>query len=133
MNAVSSGAWLDRWLAGVAVAHVAAGIALPAVLLRTDWLDRWLPTDTADVRLFVALFGPTVASWGALMFYLVQYGLRTQQRWAADALIVAVLVWAPLDAALCYTYQLPLGLLLDGVAVAVILIPAIRRRSQLAA
>lgn len=132
MNASPSGVWLDRWLGGVAVAHVAIGIALPALLLRTDWLDRWAPTDTADVRLFLALFGPTVASWGALMFYLVQHGLRAQQRWAADALIVAVLVWAPLDAALCYTYQLPLGLLLDGVAVAAIMIPALWRRSQLA-
>lgn len=132
MNVIPTGAWLDRWLAGVAIVHVAIGLALPALLLRTDWLDRWMPTSDADARLFLALFGPTVASWGALMFYLVQHGLRAQQRWAADALIVGVLVWAPLDAALCRTYDLPLGLALDAVGVAAILIPAIWRRLQLA-
>ena len=66
------------------------------------------------------------------MFYLVQHGLRAQQRWAADALIVGVLVWAPLDAALCRAYDLPLGLALDAVGVAAILFPVIWRRLQLA-
>lgn len=132
MNTIPSGAWLDRWLTAVAVVHVAIGLALPALLLRSDWIERWVPTSDADARLFLALFGPTVASWGALMFYLVQHGLRAQQRWAADALIVGVLVWAPLDAALWRAYDLPLGLALDAAGVAAILIPAIWRRFQLA-
>ncbi len=122
---------LDRWLTWVAVLHIAAGIALPFILLRTTWLDAWLPITYADARLAFALFGPTVASWGLLMLFLVQHGLRANQRWAANALIAGVLVWAPLDAALCWAYGLTLGLWLDALAAAAILIPALLRRAQM--
>lgn len=125
------GAKLDRWLSWIAGLHVAGGLGLPFLLLRTDWLDRWLPLQGDDARLALALFGPTVASWGAMMFFLVQQGLRKQQRWAADALIVGILVWAPLDAALCWKYGLSAGLWLDALAAPAILIPALIRRWQL--
>ena len=123
---------LERWLAAVAVAHVAGGIALPLVLLQTAWLDPWLPVATPGARDALAVFGPTLASWGTLMFFLVQFGLREGRRWAADALVVAVLVWAPLDAALCWRLGWAAGLWLDGLVAPAILLPALVRRAQLA-
>ncbi|MDP9140775.1 MAG: hypothetical protein M3O62_08305 [Pseudomonadota bacterium] len=124
---------LHKWLSWIAGLHVLGGLTLPFLLLRTSWLDRWLPLQGDDARLALALFGPTVASWGAMMFFLVQYGLRNRQRWAADALIVGILVWAPLDAALCWKYQLSAGLWLDAIAAPAILIPALWCRMQMRA
>lgn len=123
---------LDRWLGFVAIAHVIAGLALPFVLLRTGWLDAWLPLADRDARTAFALFGPTVASWGLLMLFLVQHGLRRNQAWAANALIAGILVWAPLDAAICYAYGWMHAVALDAVASAAILIPALWRRVQIA-
>lgn len=123
---------LDRWLSFVAILHVIAGIALPFVLLRSDWLDAWLPLAGGDTRVAFALFGPTVASWGLLMLFLVQYGLRRNQAWAANALMVGILVWAPLDAAICHAYGWTGAVVLDAVASAAILIPALWRRAQIA-
>ncbi len=122
---------LHGWLSWIAGLHVLGGLALPFLLLRTSWLDRWLPLQGDDARLALALFGPTVASWGAMMFFLVQYGLRNSQRWAADALIVGILVWAPLDAALCWKYKLTAGLWLDAIVAPAILIPALWCRLQM--
>ncbi len=120
---------IDRWLTGLALLHVVAGLALPLLLMRTAWLDPVLPVNDASTRLAFAVFGPTVASWGALMFFLVQFGLRQNQRWAADALIVAVLVWVPLDAALCWQH----GVALDAVVLVAILVPVLIRRFSLRA
>lgn len=122
---------LDRWLAFVAILHVIAGLALPFVLLRTDWLDPWLPLAQPDARTAFALFGPTVASWGLLMLFLVQHGLRRDQAWAANALIAGILVWAPFDAAICHAYGWTHAIVLDAVAGAAILIPALWRRLQI--
>lgn len=122
---------LDRWLSLVATTHIVAGIALPFVLLRSDWLDAWLPLGDAEARLAFALFGPTVASWGLLMLFLVQYGLRRNQAWAANALIAGILVWAPLDAAICHAWGWTGAVALDAVAAAAILIPALWRRVQI--
>lgn len=65
------------------------------------------------------------------MFFLVQHGLRGNQRWAADALIVGILVWAPLDAALCWRYGLTAGLWLDAIATPAILLPVLWRRLRM--
>ncbi|TJY58241.1 hypothetical protein E4T66_16220 [Sinimarinibacterium sp. CAU 1509] len=119
---------IDRWLTWLSLLHVTVGLALPLMLMRTAWLDAWLPLGSTDARLALALFGPTVASWGALMFFLVQFGLRQNQRWAADALIIGVLVWAPLDAALCWQHGWIAAVALDAAALLAILVPTVIRR-----
>ena len=122
---------LDRWLGFIAILHVIAGLALPFVLLRTGWLDPWLPLADPEARTAFALFGPTVASWGLLMLFVVQHGLRHHQAWAANALIAGVLVWAPLDAAICHAHGWTHAVVLDAIASIAILIPALWRRVQI--
>ena len=122
---------LDRWLSFVAILHVIGGLALPFLLLRSAALDGLLPAESADARLAYALFGPTVASWGLLMLFLVQYGLRNGQIWAANALIAGILIWVPLDTALCYVHGWHGAVALNAAASAAILIPALWRRVQL--
>lgn len=122
---------LDRWLSVIAMLHVIGGLALPFLLLRSAALDGLLPAESADARLAYALFGPTVASWGLLMLFLVHYGLRNGQIWAANALIAGILIWVPLDTALCYVHGWNGAVALNAAASAAILIPALWRRAQL--
>ncbi len=124
---------LDRWLSAMAVVHVLGGLALPFVLLHTGWLDALMPVAHPDGRLAYALFGPTVASWGLLMLFIVEHGLRRDQAWAANALIAGILIWVPLDTALCYVHGWTGAVILNTAATIAILIPALWRRAQIAA
>jgi hypothetical protein len=122
---------LDRWLAAMAMLHVIGGLALPFVLLYTPLLDGLMPVASSAARLAYALFGPTVASWGLLMLYLVRHGIARNQAWAANALIGGILVWVPLDTALCHVHGWQGAVVLNATAATAILVPAIWRRMQI--
>lgn len=99
-------------LEALALLHVVCGLAWPLLVVGTTLADRWLP-GIAGHRFWCALIGPTIASWGLLLWFVVHYGVRRSQRWAADAGIAAILVWLPLDFALCYSFQFGPGMVLD--------------------
>lgn len=125
---------LTRWLMALALLHVAGGLALPVLVLQTAWLDWALPelVTGPGARVVLALFGPTVASWGVLLAFLVHFGIRFRQRWACDALIVAVLVWLPLDAALCWSHGIAGAIVIDLLAAPALLVPALILRRRFA-
>jgi len=118
------------FLLGLAAAHVPVGLALPllAPLLDPALLPHAESPEAA--RFWVGIFGPTVASWGVLASYIVQQGIRRRQRWACEALLLAVLVWAPLDTWLCWQAGFGAGIALDAAVVLAFAVPALwlRRR-----
>lgn len=125
-----------RWLEALALLHVVGGLALPFVVLYGNALDVWLPAPgdaPASARFWVAAFGPTLASWGLLAWFLVRRGLREGRRWACDALIYAVLTWLPLDLALCLNFGFTPGLVADLVAALAMLPPLLWLRPRLTA
>jgi hypothetical protein len=99
-------------LEALALLHVVAGLAWPLLIVGTSWLDRWLPGIAAN-RYWCALIGPTIASWGLLLWFVVRFGVRRGQRWACDAAIAAIGVWLPLDFALCFAFRFVPGMVLD--------------------
>lgn len=99
-------------LEALALLHVVCGLAWPLLVVGTTLADRWLPGIAAN-RYWCALIGPTIASWGLLLWFVVHYGLRRGQRWAADAAIAAILVWLPLDFALCFAFRFWPGMVID--------------------
>ncbi|MGH8446272.1 MAG: hypothetical protein ACREVL_13450 [Solimonas sp.] len=129
-----NGQLVSRWLETLALLHIAGGIALPFLVLYSHALDRLLPVlaDASPMTRFcTAAFGPTIASWGLLAWFLVRRGLREGRRWACDALLYAVLTWLPLDLALCYSFGYAPGIAIDaGMAVAMLL-PLLWLRPQL--
>ncbi|NGY06534.1 hypothetical protein [Solimonas terrae] len=96
----------------LALLHVLAGLAWPLLVVGTHAVDRWLP-GIAGNRYWCALLGPTIASWGLLLWFVVRNGVRRGQRWACDAAIAAILVWLPLDFALCFAFRFVPGMILD--------------------
>jgi len=116
-------------LAALALLHIAGGLALPLVMAL---MPDWLPAMPAGASFWAAVFGPTLASWGVLMWALVHHGLRLAQVWACDALLWALLVWAPLDAWLCWQVGFYPALVVDLIVLPCLVIPLlILRRSFL--
>lgn len=91
---------LEVWLLIVAFGHIVAGTALPfiafsslfdiyaATIRESFWGGAPIPPEAEEFqRWIVALFGPTVASWGVLMAYLVRVGMRTNDPSPWNALL----------------------------------------------
>ena len=134
---------LEIWLFIVALGHIAAGVALPFVAFSSGfdlyaeriresfWGGALMPPEAeAFQRWIVALFGPTVASWGVLMAYLVRAGMRTNDPWPWNALLLSLLVWAPADIAISLMRNFWLHVVIDLVAVLIIVAPALMLRAQ---
>lgn len=88
------------------------------------------PEAEAFQRWIVALFGPTVASWGVLMAYLVRAGMHTNDPWPWNALLLSLLVWAPADMAISLMRNFSLHVIIDLVSVLIIAIPTLMVRTQ---
>ena len=117
----------ERLLLFIALVHVIAGLALTLLPLAPD-LQQTLASaifganKASDTVMFlISVFGPTVASWGVLFFALVRNYFRNPTRDAWRALVLSILLWAPLDSALSIHYGLLAAVALNaGVAVIVL-------------
>lgn len=102
----------ERVLLAVSLAHVVAGALLaalplaPAVHFNLVAAIFSVDKATEEVLFLVSAFGPTVASWGILFFALVRAYFRNPTSGSWWALVLAIVVWAPLDSALCIHYGL---------------------------
>lgn len=101
---------LQNWLLLLAWLHLAIGLAIPviaysalfghysALLQAAFWPGQEVPAATIEFqRWFAALFGPTLASVGVVMIYLVKAGIKYADPWPWDAILIALAVWAPGD------------------------------------
>lgn len=133
---------LENWLLLVAAAHIAGGLALPFVaysaifdtyiaqLSLTFWNGAPVPAEAESFqRWIVALFGPTVAGFGVLMYFLVRAGARTQERWPWDALLIAILVWAPADIVISLLHDFWPHVVIDSIAIVSICVPVVMLRA----
>ena len=71
---------------------------------------------------FVAVLGPTIASWGVLFSAVVRQYLNTRSRPAWRTLLLSIVIWVPLDTLLCIRFGLWGGAMLNGVVVLVLAI-----------
>jgi len=71
---------------------------------------------------FVAILGPTIASWGVLFGTLVTQYFATPSAYLWRAMIIAVVIWAPLDTALCLKFGLYGGAIINGFVAITLLV-----------
>ncbi len=112
----------ERLLRLVGPIHIVGGLGLfaagfsPAVL---DVLEPLLVGNDDYVwsAFFVTVLGPTITSWGVLFGALVNqfYAAPSLTLWRT--LILSVVVWAPLDSALCLRYGLTVGVIVNSIVV----------------
>lgn len=127
---------VERILKLVGPIHIVGGLALfatgfaPAaqkllqsmIVVSDDFV--WSP-------FFVSILGPTIASWGVLFGALVNqfYSVPTTASWRA--MLLSVVIWAPLDTTLCVVYGLYGGAIVNGIVFVTLSILLYSARSML--
>ncbi len=125
----------DKLLRLVGPLHIAGGlllfltISLPGTSSRLASLFG-MPADHPSSAFFISIFGPTVASWGVLFSAVVRqyYIAPSEDLWRL--MLLAVLLWAPLDTGLCLYFGLWAAALLNTiVATALVTLLFLARRT----
>lgn len=126
---------LYRWLLLVGFGHIALGVvfAFSAYLPLTQGYLDYLSASISNsppaaefeglLRTQVALFGPTVASWGILFCTLVILYRHSQQRLIKPALYAALIVWSVLDSAISLSFDLNLHAYLNSAVALSLALP----------
>lgn len=114
-----------RFLTLVGPAHVIGGLLLFAsgfIPAAQEYLRSLLVVSDDFVwsPFFLSILGPTIASWGILFGALVNqfYALPSKSIWRA--MLLSVVIWAPLDTMLCLAYGLYSGAIVNAVVFAVL-------------
>ncbi len=134
---------LERWLLLAALGHVVVGISLPMfaystafdfysdLLKDTFWFSQEVTPETKEFqRWMFALFGPTIASVGVLMTYLVKAGIKHREPGPWNALLIVTAIWAPGDIGISLMHNFWLHVQIDIVAMLVIVPPTLMLRAR---
>ena len=124
------------WLIVVATMHVLGGIALAFEFPEAVWQvyrqDLYLVfsvsneiSDQVDtmISMILRLFGPTVASWGCLMIYLLHRIFSHNDRAALVFLSAATILWFLLDTTISLTFGVTSHLYINSAAFIAIILP----------
>jgi hypothetical protein len=124
---------LLRFVGGL---HIAGGLALftagfSATTMR--YLESFLTGNEDYVwsAFFASVLGPTIASWGVLFTALVNQFYASPSITTWRSLILSVVVWAPLDTALCLRYGIYVGAAVNSVVVVVLASLLIMARKEM--
>ena len=89
-----------------------------------------LPPDHPWSPFFIAIIGPTVASWGVLFAVVVKMYFASPSKTLWNTMLVSVLIWMPLDTSLCAYFGLWQAVFLNVVVAVTILILLVLVRNQ---
>ena len=126
----------EKLLKLVGPVHVVGGLALFAAGFFPETLVdvlRQLPASSsfAVSPFFAAVLGPTIASWGLMFGFLVDRFIASPDEASWRTMLFAVLIWAPLDSALCLYYGIWAGAVLNAAVFVAIFALLIAVRSRL--
>ena len=134
---------LIKWLKLVAIFHVLGGIALatdfPSVVwevYRQELFSIFNMTTNSNAEfqslltMIVRLFGATVASWGAIMWIVIQaiedHGVTKYRL----PLVFALLIWFVIDCTISVSHGVYIHLLVNITALMSILVPLVLLKSE---
>jgi hypothetical protein len=125
-----------NFLQFIALIHVLVGVVLPLYaysdffyaysnLIRDAfWQTQMQPTAAIDFeRWIIALFGPTVASWGVLLFTLTCYSKKIPSLKPWLGILAATAIWGALDIGISMSKGFYMHLVIDLLAIAAIVVP----------
>jgi hypothetical protein len=110
----------QRLLELVGPVHVIGGLLLfasgfsPSAQSLLEALVR-PPADASWSPFFVSVLGPTIASWGVLFGTLTRQYFTSPTKKTWNALTLSLLIWAPLDSALCVFYRFYSGAIVNAI------------------
>ena len=127
---------VEKLLKLVGPVHIVGGLALfasgfvPGMQLKVLELLPVAP-GFAWSPFFVAVLGPTIASWGVLFGALAHHFFIAPSEPSWRAMLFAVLIWAPLDSALCLYYGVWAGAVLNVIVTIALLVLLLAVRTRL--
>ncbi len=115
----------EKLLRLVGLAHIVGGLLLfaagfsPAAqsLLESSLAGN---DEYAWSAFFLSVLGPTIASWGVLFTALVNQFQASPSVRLWRAMVLSVVIWAPLDTILCLTYGVYSGAVANTMVVIVL-------------
>ena len=115
----------EKLLRLVGPVHVVAGLLVFATAFSPaaqEYLKSLIVTDDATIwsAFFVAILGPTIASWGVLFMALVNQYFAVPSLYLWKAMVLSIAVWAPLDTGLCLYYGIWIGAFINAAIVIVL-------------
>ena len=127
--------FLYRWLLLVGVGHITLGLLLaftahtPLLQPYFDYLLASVSTELPApefqtlLKSMVQLFGPTVASWGALFTLLILLYRQHGHGWIKYGLYAALLIWCVLDSLISARHGLVIHVYLNLSTALLIALP----------
>ena len=126
----------EKLLRLVGPIHIVAGLLVFTIGFLPNLQDMLMPyfsdgDQTIWSAFFFSVLGPTIASWGVLFTALVAQFFAAPSIAVWRALLFSVLIWAPLDTALCLKYGILIGVVINSVVAIglVLLLLSVRRHA----
>jgi hypothetical protein len=118
--------------------HLVGGLllALSGFLPSAEpFLEKFFPAsgNLSSSPFIVSIFGPTVASWGLLFGILVSQFLARPDETLWRGLALSLIVWAPLDSALCLYYGFYAGVAVNATVFVIVGALLLAARKHIAA
>ena len=122
----------------IAIAHIIGGVLLP-FLVNTSVFATYntlvyqaLGFDATrtnpEVNFLIGLFGPTIASWGVLFFYVVSSAFKNLDPKGWWAIFLSCVAWAPFDSLLSIQQGIYINALINLISALAILTPLFMAR-----
>ena len=124
---------MERILQIIAMLHIVAGLFFPWIVI-----SAWFGAYRQHVQLvfhaegigamqqaefLMAIFGPTIASWGVLFLYAVNSAFSRPSPQAWWFMLTACLVWAPYDSVYSLQQGVYLNAYINAVAFVAMMVP----------
>ena len=123
----------------IAIAHIIGGVLLPFLVYTSVFATyntmvyQALGFDTTwtnpEVNFLTGLFGPTIASWGVLFFYVVSSAFKNLDPKGWWAIFLSCVAWAPYDSLLSIQHGIYINGLINLISAAAILTPLFLARN----
>jgi hypothetical protein len=132
--------YLQRLLQTIAILHVMVGLCFPWIVDSPPF-DHYkqhlhLAFNTSEelsgqqASFLMAIFGPTIASWGVLFLYAVTSGFSRPSPQSWWFMFTACLTWAPYDSIFSLQHGVYLNAIINAVAFVMMMTPLLLVRKH---
>ncbi len=127
----------EKLLKLLALAHILGGLAVSSLLfieplhpimLEVIYGSSSVPNQQ-QIFFWLSILGPTIASWGVLFYLAVCQYFSHPSPTSLKMMAASILVWAPLDSALCLVNGIYIGALGNALVLLVFMVLLYRVRS----
>ena len=97
----------------------------------TFWGTTRVTPDILTFQSFIySVLGATAAGWGILLAFMVQYPFRNKEKWAWNAIALAIATWFVLDTGYSVYYQAYINAIINTILLVALGLPLLVTRKE---